>query len=62
MGLYEVPLTFTVDATLPPVRNVLHAALERVRAITVQAATVEEAELWVDQIRLALEDAADNPR
>lgn len=60
MGRYEVSLTFTVDATLPPERNVLHATLEHVRAVIVQAESVEEAELWVDQIRIALERYADS--
>lgn len=59
MGTFDVGLTFTVDATLPPARTALHAALERVRAVTIEATTGEEAELWADQVRLALESAAD---
>jgi len=53
--LYDVGVRFTVDETVPPHRHALHTALEKVRAVTVQAASVEEAEAQVDQIRSALE-------
>lgn len=60
-ALYEVGLRFTVDGRLGPPRKALHGALEAVRAVVVQASSVEEAEAQVDQIRVALEHQADRP-
>lgn len=57
--LYEVGLRFTVDDSIPPRRHALHGALEKVRAVTVEASSLEEAEAQVDQVRVALEYAAD---
>jgi hypothetical protein len=57
--LYDVGLRFTVDDSLPPRRRALHVALEKVRAVTVEASSLEEAEAQVDQVRAALEYAAD---
>jgi hypothetical protein len=59
---YDVGLRFTVDDALPPGRNVLHTALEAVRGVIVEASSAEEAEAHVDQIRVALECAADQRR
>jgi hypothetical protein len=56
---YEVGLRFTVDDGLPPRRSALHVALEKVRAVIVEVSSIEEAEAQVDQIRVALEYAAD---
>jgi hypothetical protein len=56
---YDVGLRFTVEDAVPPGRNALHAALLTVRAVTVVASSVEEAEAQVDQIRVALECTAD---
>ncbi|HTT29877.1 MAG TPA: hypothetical protein VMG37_15790 [Solirubrobacteraceae bacterium] len=56
---FDVGLRFTVDDALPPARNALHAALQSVHAVTVVASSAEEAEAQVDQIRVALERAAD---
>ena len=52
-------MRFEIDDSVPPARNVLHATLEHLRGVTVQASSVEEAELWADQIRLALIADAD---
>lgn len=60
-ALYEVGLRFTVDDRLSPRRKALHGALEKVRAVVVEASSVEEAEAQVDQIRVALEHEADQP-
>ena len=60
-GRYEVGLRFTVDDRLRPPRKALHGALETVRAVVVEASSVEEAEAQVDQIRVALEHEADCP-
>lgn len=57
--IYDVGLRFTVDNARPPQRTALHSALEAVRGVTVEASSVEEAEAQVDQIRVALERAAD---
>lgn len=57
--LYDVGLRFTVDDAVPPRRHALHAALEKVRSVTVAASSLEEAEAQVDQIRVALEYTAD---
>ncbi len=57
--LYEVGLHFTVDDGLGPPRKALHGALESVRAVLVEASSIEEAEAQVDQIRAALEREAD---
>lgn len=57
--LYEVGLRFRVDDSLPPRRRAIHRALETVRAVTVEASSLEEAEAQVDQVRLALEYSAD---
>ena len=59
--LYEVGLRFTVDNRLWPPRTALHGALETVRAVVVEASSLEEAEAQVDQIRVALEHEADRP-
>lgn len=59
MGLYEIGLEFTVDDELPPSRNALHGTIEHIRAITVQARSVEEAESYADQVRVALIRQAD---
>lgn len=56
---YEIGLRFTVDNCLRPPRKALHGALETVRAVVVEASSVEEAEAQVDQIRVALEHEAD---
>jgi hypothetical protein len=58
-GTYKVGLRFTVDDRLVPPRKALHGALETVRAVTVEASSVESAEAQVDQIRVALEHEAD---
>ena len=60
-ALYEIGLRFTVDNGLPPPRKALHGALETVRAVVVQASSVEDAEAQVDQIRVALQHEADRP-
>ncbi len=60
-GRYEVGLRFVVDNSLGPPRKALHGALETVRAVVVEASSVEEAEAQVDQIRAALEHEADRP-
>lgn len=59
---YAVGLRFTVNDGVPPRRTALHTALQTVRAVTVEASTVEEAEAQVDQIRIALEGTADQRR
>lgn len=59
MALYEVGLKFEIDDSIPPPRNSLHSTLERVRAIVVVARTIEEAESYADQIRIALIEHAD---
>jgi hypothetical protein len=58
MGLYTVYLSFTIDNALPPPRRALHTALERIRAISVEAASLEEAEAQVDILRLVLQAQA----
>ncbi len=60
-ALYEVGLRFTVDDRLGPPRKAMHGALETVRAVIVEASSVEAAEAQVDQIRTALEHEADRP-
>jgi hypothetical protein len=55
---YEISLNFRVDARRPISRKPLHRALGTVRAVVVDASSFEEAEAHVDQIRIALEEAA----
>jgi len=57
---YEIRLRFTVDNALPPSRNALHGAIEAIRAVTVMASSLEQAEAHADQVRLALEQKADS--
>ena len=59
-ALYDVQLRFSVDATHAPPRKALHGALETLRAVVVEASSIEEAEAQVDQIRVALEAQADD--
>jgi hypothetical protein len=59
-SIYEVLLRFSVDKAKPPDRNALHGSLEAVRSVTVMASSSEQAEAYVDQIRMALEHEADS--
>jgi hypothetical protein len=55
---YEIGLNFMVEARRPASRKPLHRALGSIRGIVVDASSFEEAEAHVDQIRMALEEAA----
>lgn len=59
-SIYEVLLRFSVDKAKPPDRNALHGSLDAVRSVTVMASSSEQAEAYVDQIRMALEHEADS--
>jgi hypothetical protein len=59
MARYEIGLYFEVDDNVPPSRKALHGALEHVRGIVVVARSIEEAESYADQVRVALIAQAD---
>jgi len=55
--IVRVTLHFTVDRSVPPPSETLHDALEALRALEIEASSVEQAELYADLIRVALERA-----
>lgn len=53
--IVRVDLSFETDDSMPPPRWTLHDALDAMRYVEVEAPTLEVGELYVDEIRRALE-------
>lgn len=58
MALIRVAVSFEIDPRMPPPDRPVHDALRHLRGIEVEASSLEQAEHFVNEMRLALEYVA----